>query len=95
MHANASIRTYDNECAALSGSHFPKSCLRYGELYMQREYVDIIKSPDMRRILTKFRIHMNCAVDSCYRSFRRKNVDSGACPCGCEKQMWSMFYLSK
>ena len=52
---------------------------------MQREYINNIKSPDMRSILTKLRIDMNCTADSRYRSFRRKNVDSGACPCGWEK----------
>ena len=36
--------------------------------------------------LTKLRIDMNCTADSLCRSFRRKNVDSGACPCGWEKQ---------
>ena len=59
----------------------------YGELYVQREYLNNIKSPDMRSILTKLRIDMNCTVDSHYRSFRRKNVDSGVCPCGWEKQI--------
>ena len=60
----------------------------YGELYMQREYLNNIKSPDMRTILTKLRIDTNCTAESRYRSFRRRFFESGVhvCPCGSEKQ---------
>ncbi len=54
-------------------------CTTYNGKYHKQKYLSEIESPEIRSIITKVRIDINCTWDSNKRSFRYRNVATNEC----------------
>ena len=55
-------------------------------MYEQREYLNNIKSTEIRSIFTKFMIDANCSLGSLLSSLRNNKITNSTCLCGEGKQ---------
>ncbi len=64
--------------------------------YKVKEYLEIIKAPDIRSIFSTFRIDINNTMDCKNRSFRYKNVTSSLCPkCNETQDVYHVMFACK
>ncbi len=70
-------RAYLNDEANSDKCHLAKTCDK--GVYNISQYLWNVKSPQIRSIIAKYRLDVNNTLDSKYRSFRCKNINSNLC----------------
>jgi hypothetical protein len=90
-------RAYLNEYENSNKCMISNICANMDECYGKKDYLNIVKSPEIRSIVSKYRLDVNNTCECKFRSFRFKNVINETCNYCNEKEdvLHNLFMCNK